>query len=96
MMLVLMVALLTPSVVWVLATGSIAMIYDATQLTNWSWTTVHAFDRGFPPEIAVMIFLIGLGCLLPNLFLLFREFRYRRVAVPQRVQQETSLVANVQ
>ena len=38
----------------------------------------------------LLILLLGLAVLAVNLILLFREFRYRRIAVPLRVKQDVA------
>ncbi|MEM9587831.1 MAG: hypothetical protein AAGA03_11180, partial [Planctomycetota bacterium] len=89
--LVLAVLALAPSAVKVATTGRPADYYNVTEAVNWAWTTVEAFDAPFDVGIASLIFLVGSLVFLLNLFFLFREFGYRRVAVPRRVLEDRSV-----
>lgn len=84
---VMMLAVIVPSIFTVVITGRLAPSYQISEATNWFWTLLHAFDRGpgLSPDVSLLIFLLGSSALFVNLILLFREFRYRRIAVPARV-----------
>ena len=84
----LVLAVLIPSVVTVVLTGSLASQYQLSEAFNWFWTLLAAFDNNLSPQIAVLILTVGLVILCINLGLLFREFRYRRIAVPARILAE--------
>ncbi len=79
------IAAITPLVLSVLTTGAPPYQYQNIEAIDWAWTLVEAFDQGYDPALALAIFLCGLVILLINLTLLLREFRYRRITVPQRV-----------
>jgi hypothetical protein len=88
MLIVLMVSILAPTAFQVITTGAVSMNYNATELSNWGWTIGHAFETTYDPFLALLILFAGLAILLPNLMILMREFRYGRIAVPQRVLEE--------
>jgi hypothetical protein len=49
---------------------------------------VEAFDSRYDPYLAFLIFVAGISITLINLTMLFRVFSYRRISVPERVQQD--------
>ena len=86
---VMILALMAPSVITVILTGSLGGSYEAIDTLNWAWTIGEAVDRQlYPTSYALLI--LGTGAIIGilNLFLLFRELDYRRIAVPERVQQD--------
>jgi hypothetical protein len=87
---VLLLSLLLPSVISVATTGSTGGSYAAIDTFNWAWTISEAMDRRFSPNLAVLILLVGGVIALLNLAFLFREFDYRRIAVPQRVLDDSA------
>ena len=87
---VMFLALITPMILTVIATGMPPNDYTEIEAINWGWTLIEAFDNGYDWALASLIFLVG-GCItLVNLLFVFRVFQYRRISVPQRVQQETA------
>lgn len=87
---VLLLSLLLPSVISVATTGSTGGSYATIDTFNWAWTITQAIDRRFSPNLAVLILLVGGVIALLNLAFLFREFDYRRIAVPQRVLDDSA------
>ena len=85
----LFLGILIPSVVDVALFGRVSQNYSATHASNWFWTWDRSFTAsGVPPELALLIFVVGLFILALNLILLFREFQVERTAVPLRVSQD--------
>ncbi len=78
-------AAFTPLILTVLVTGSPPYDYTPLEALDWAWTLVEAFDNRFDITLALAIAFLGLTIATVNLGWLFREFRYRRVSVPQRV-----------
>ncbi|MEX0825019.1 MAG: hypothetical protein WD119_02580, partial [Pirellulaceae bacterium] len=66
---VMMLAVMVPSIVTVVVTGRLAPSYQITEATNWFWTLIHAFDRGpgLSPEVSLLIFLMGSSVFFVNL-----------------------------
>ncbi|MCG8652604.1 MAG: hypothetical protein MI861_22380 [Pirellulales bacterium] len=79
------VAAFTPMILSVLFTGSTPYSYTSVEAIDWAWTLVEAFEQRYDSTLALLIFLVGVVIVLINLLLLLTEFRYRKVAVPQRV-----------
>jgi hypothetical protein len=82
---IMILALVLPSVVTVAMTGAPANSYTPLEAINWGWTLIEAFDGRYSPALAFLILACGAGIALVNLVFLFREFDYRRIAVPSRV-----------
>lgn len=87
--LLLVLGALLPSVFMVITTGAPSNAYGVQESLNWMWTIARNFDDQKLDDITVLL-VLALGGLLTlmNLFLLFREFSYRRIAVPPRVAEE--------
>jgi hypothetical protein len=85
------IAAVTPLVLSVLTTGSPPYSYQNLEAIDWVWTLFEAFDQGYAPSLAAAVFFFGLMVLFINLTLLFREFRYRRITVPDRVLADQQL-----
>lgn len=79
------IAAITPLVLSVLTTGAPPYSYQNLEAIDWAWTLVEAFDNSYSTALAFMIVIAGVCVMVINLALLFREFRYRRIASPQRV-----------
>lgn len=79
---------IAPTVGSVLITGAPAASYQVSEAPNWAWTLFHAFDQGLPAASGILILSAGTVVVCLNLLLLFREFRYRRIAVPARVRAD--------
>ncbi|MCA9140564.1 MAG: hypothetical protein KDB00_27520, partial [Planctomycetales bacterium] len=80
-----------PAVIDVAIQGRVSINYSALHVSNCFWTWTESFtSRGMRGEISALILVIGLAVLSVNLILLFREFRYRRIAVPLRVKQDVA------
>ena len=78
-----------PSIVMLLTTGEPSQQYTSIEFSNWVWTLEQALDRSSLSDSTVMMAAVCGGALLMiNLFFLFREFSYRRIAEPQRVRQD--------
>ena len=84
MALLLAFAAITPTVLTVVATGSTPYRYEPIECINWIWTLAESFTNPYSPPLAFLIFCVGMLLAFINLLLLFREFQYRRVAVPRR------------
>jgi hypothetical protein len=85
------IAAVTPLVLSVLTTGSPPYSYQNLEAIDWVWTLFEAFEQGYAPSLAAAVFFFGLMVLFINLTLLFREFRYRRITVPDRVLADQQL-----
>ncbi len=85
----LMLGIMFPSILMVVTTGSPSTNYGSQEFTNWIWTLDEAFSYQPNPVLSAgfLAFTTGLVFFVLNLFLLIREFSYRRVSVPQRVIQ---------
>lgn len=79
------IAAFAPLILSVLTTGGPPYQYQSMEAIDWAWTLVEAFDGQFNSPLAMLIMVVGFFILLINLPFLFREFRYRKVAVPRRV-----------
>ena len=89
---VMTLALMTPSIITVLLTGAVSTSYEPIDTLNWAWTLVEAIDkRTYPTFAAFLILCTGVTIAIFNLTLLFREFDYRRIAIPERVQQDSQV-----
>ncbi|TWU05595.1 ABC transporter permease [Stieleria varia] len=93
-LLVMFTALVTPLILHFMLTGGPPRSYEVLEAPNWAWTWEHAINRRFDPGIATLIFVVGAMVFAINLFFLFREFRYRRIAVPRRVLADEAVDAN--
>ena len=91
MALVMAFAAITPIVLTVIATGSAPYGYEPIECLDWAWTFAEAFTNPYSPPLALLIFCAGMLIAFINLLLLFREFRYTRVAVPKRVLQDQTI-----
>jgi hypothetical protein len=91
MALLLMAGIFVPLVVDVLVTGDVDS-YEMVHVTNWLWTIIEIFDRrwGFGMAAVGVFWMISAGVFLVNLFVLFRELGFRRIATPLRVLQDRS------
>jgi hypothetical protein len=86
---VMILALMAPSIITVLMTGSMATTYGTIHTLNWALTLAEVVDqRTFQLSNAYLILLTGAIIGIVNLALLFREFDYRKIEVPNRVQQD--------
>lgn len=85
---VLVSAAMLPSVLMVLTTGSPSYSYTPLESIDWIWSLNEAFTRSFDPALALLVFSGGILITVVNLALLFREFEYRRITVPQRVEED--------
>ena len=85
---VLGVAAVTPLIFHVLTTGAPPYDYQPLEAIDWAWTLVEAFEGRYDTSLAMTVLVVGLLVLQINLMLLFREFRYRRMTVPQRVLED--------
>lgn len=81
-------AAITPTVLTVIATGSSPYSYEMIECLDWAWTFVEAFESQYSAPLALLIFCVGMLIAFINLLLLFREFRYQRIAVPRRVLED--------
>ena len=90
MALLLAFAAITPTVLTVVATGSTPFNYGPLECINWIWTLAESFTNEYSPPLALLIFCAGMLLAFINVLILFREFQYRRVAVPERVLQESA------
>jgi len=78
-----------PATADVVLFGEVSNTYSHLHASNWFWTWDEAFSGGgLPMGVAALIFLVGLIILAINSISLFREFRYRAIAVPPRVRQD--------
>ncbi|MDG2222330.1 MAG: hypothetical protein P8L85_13185 [Rubripirellula sp.] len=87
---VLIFSLMLPTVITVVSTGAPGNVYTPIEAMNWAWTIAKGFDRRLPPTVAFSILATGGLIATLNLALLFREFDYRRIAVPQRVLDDSA------
>ena len=87
---IMILSLMLPTVITVVSTGAPANSYTPIEAINWFWTLVEAFDSRFSPPLALLILATGGVIAMLNLALLFREFDYRRIAVPQRVLDDSA------
>lgn len=86
---VMSLALVAPSTIAVIMTGSLSNNYGPIHTLNWVWTLVEVVDRRtFQVSNAYLILSTGAIIGIVNLALLFREFDYRKIEVPDRVQQD--------
>ena len=88
MLILMILAGFTPLVLTVVITGAPPFSYRPLETIDWAWTLVEAFDNRYDPYLASLIFVAGISITLVNLTMLFRVFSYRRISVPQRVQQD--------
>ncbi|TWU44076.1 hypothetical protein Q31b_16110 [Novipirellula aureliae] len=100
MVILLVLGVVTPSIFMAITTGAPSSQYGAQEFTNWMWTLSESSGSRFAFGVEMSAFLIaviGGGLFVLNLFLLVREFSYRRVSVPARVaaddQEQSSVVA---
>jgi hypothetical protein len=81
--------IVAPATIDVARQGRVPTDYTVVHASNWMWTWSEAFSsRGVPGEVALLILAVGMLVLAINLISLFREFRFRRIAVPIRVKQD--------
>ncbi|QEG40294.1 ABC transporter permease [Roseimaritima ulvae] len=85
---VLFLGVATPSIIMVSITGELSRRHSVMELPNWGWTLDEAFSGGIDWPLAVLAFGVGGVLFAVNLLLFFREFTYRRIAEPQRLQAE--------
>ena len=86
---VMLLALMAPSTITVLMTGGVSNSYSTIHTLNWAWTLAEVADRQrYQIFDASLVLCVGAIIGIFNLALLFREFDYRRIAVPDRVQQD--------
>jgi hypothetical protein len=85
---VMMLAMMLPSIVTVLTTGSAAPRYTPIEAIDWAWTLVELFESSYSPSLALAVLVGGAIFAAINLLLLFREFDYRRISVPERVLED--------
>lgn len=88
--LLLFLGVVGPSVVDVVLAGRVSGTYNPLHASNWFWTWEKTFNsQGLRPiEVSLMVFIVGTFILAVNLILLFREFKFQRVAVPDRVTED--------
>jgi len=80
-----------PATIEVVLFGQVSNNYSELHASNCFWTWDEAFSgTGLPAGIAALIFAVGLLILAINAISLFREFRFRAIAVPPRVRQDRS------
>jgi ABC-type transport system involved in multi-copper enzyme maturation permease subunit len=81
--------IVVPATIDVVLRGEVSNHYGVLHASNWFWTWDEAFSgSGLPAGIAGLIFAVGLSVLAINAVSLFREFRFRAIAVPPRVRQD--------
>ena len=86
---VMLLALMAPSTITVLMTGGVSNSYSTIHTLNWAWTLAEVADRQrYQIFDASLVLCVGVIIGIFNLALLFREFDYRRIAVPDRVLQD--------
>ena len=86
---VMLLALMAPSTITVLMTGGVSNSYSTIHTLNWAWTLAEvAGGQRYQIFDASLVLCVGVIIGIFNLALLFREFDYRRIAVPDRVQQD--------
>ena len=86
---VMLLAPMAPSTITVLMTGGVSNSYSTIHTLNWAWTLAEVADRQrYQIFDASLVLCVGAIIGIFNLALLFREFDYRRIAVPDRVQQD--------
>ena len=86
---VMLLAPMAPSTITVLMTGGVSNSYSTIHTLNWAWTLAEVADRQrYQMFDASLILCVGAIIGIFNLALLFREFDYRRIAVPDRVLQD--------
>ena len=90
MAIVMSFAAITPITLKVITTGSAPYNYEPLECLDWAWTMNEAFTNPYSPALAMVILCAGMLIALVNLLLLFREFRYQRIAIPQRVIEDQS------
>ncbi len=73
-----------------LGSGQPSTDYGMLHLSNWFWTIDKAGSAGFDTSIALLWLIIGVLITGINLLLVFRALRYRRITLPDRVQQDRS------
>jgi hypothetical protein len=91
---VLLTAALLPTVLMVLTTGAPSYSYTPLEAIDWVWSLSEAFDRSFDPALALLVLIGGILITVVNLALLFREFEYQRITIPQRVEQDRRVQAD--
>ena len=86
---VMLLAPMAPSTITVLMTGGVSNSYSTIHTLNWAWTLAEVADRQrYQIFDASLVLCVGAIIGIFNLALLFREFDYRRIAVPDRVLQD--------
>lgn len=88
MAIVMTLAALLPTILSVVLTGSPPADYTPLEAMDWAWTLVEAFETRYSPPLAILILVTGILITVFNLMLLFREFQYRRVSIPERVLED--------
>ncbi len=85
----LFLGVVTPSLIIVALTGDLSMQHSVLELPNWGWTLDQAFSSGgIDWGMATLVLLAGCLMFGINLLLFFREFSYRRIAEPERLQAD--------
>lgn len=85
---VLFIGVVAPSMISVALTGDLSSRHTVLELPNWGWTLDEAFSGGIAWPEAILVFVAGALMFGLNLLLFFREFTYRRIAEPQRLQAD--------
>ncbi len=77
-----------PTILSVVFTGSPPFSYTPLETMDWAWTLVEAFESRYSPLLAMLILVTGIVLTMINFAFLFRDFRYRRISVPERVLED--------
>ena len=81
-------ALILPTILSVVFTGSPPYTYTPLEVIDWGWTLIEAFERPYSPYLAMLSLVVGIVITLVNLALLLGVFGYRRISVPERVLED--------
>ena len=88
---VLFAGVIIPFLARVVLAGGMSGSHSMIDLPNWGWTIERAFWPGVGWEFGLLAFTAGGLVFALNLLLFFREFTYRRIAEPARLQAEQAL-----
>ncbi len=81
-------AAVLPIILSVVFTGSPPYTYTPMEAIDWAWTMVEAFESSYSGTLALLVFITGTVITFVNLTMMFAEFRYRRISIPERVVED--------
>ncbi len=76
---------ITPSAIWVILEGRLPMDYRDLDVLNSFWTSLEGFDGGLPAYLPGFTLAAGIALTVFNFVWMRDLYRYRKIAVPDRV-----------